>query len=93
MNKDVIQRRNNAFLEISSFFKASSCLKWVFNYKKPKKKISCHMHFKELLKNLKLLFLRAYLWMGQWQGWLGTKNFIFLKILKIYLGHAFAPEN
>ena len=53
MNKDVIQRRNNAFLEISSFFKASSCLKWVFNYKKPKKKISCLMHFKELLKNLK----------------------------------------
>ena len=33
------------FLAISSSCKASSCLKWVFNYKKQEKN-SCHMHLK-----------------------------------------------
>ena len=34
----VFRRQKNAFLEISSTFEASSCLKWVFNYKKQGKK-------------------------------------------------------
>ena len=45
VNKRIFRRQKNDFLEISSTFKATSCLKWVFNYKKQENN-SCHMHFK-----------------------------------------------
>ena len=57
VNTHVFRRWKNVFLEISSTFKYSSCLKWVINYKKQKKKVSCHMHFNWKLFIFIILFV------------------------------------
>ena len=51
----IFRRRKNAFLELSSTFKASSCLKWVFNYKEQKEKnrVICTLKVDKLEQFLK----------------------------------------